>query len=232
MMKMNKWNKRFMDLAKMAATWSKDKSTGVGAVIVNDRKKVLSLGFNGFPRGVDDDIDSRHERPKKNHYVVHAERNALDEAETSLEGATIYCTFFTCATCAHGIIQKGLKRVVAPEPDWDAERYADSQKAALEMYLEAGVEVEYYDIKSDKPNWVFWEIGCGGGKVHAVVSHNNFKKYVDYHVDQMKRQGIDVKMWTINKEFDIINIVIGKSEKENKYLHFAKYETNEFIFNR
>jgi dCMP deaminase len=59
-----KWDKRFMELAKQVSTWSKDKSTGVGAVIVNDKKKVLSLGFNGFPRGVDDDVESRHERPE------------------------------------------------------------------------------------------------------------------------------------------------------------------------
>lgn len=227
--KKNKWDKRFMELAKQVSTWSKDKSTGVGAVIVNDKKKVLSLGFNGFPRGVNDDIPSRHQRPAKNHFVVHAERNALDEAETSLEGATIYCTFFTCATCAHGIIQKGLKRVVAPEPDWEGERYADTQKAALEMYLEAGVEVEYYSIESDKPNWIFWEIGCGGGKVHAVVSHENFDKYVDYHCDRLLRAGADIRGWHID-ENKIINILVG--EKETLYLHFAKYEIDEFIFKR
>ena len=59
--KKTNWDKRFMDLSKMVATWSKDKSTGVGAVIVNDEKKIVSVGYNGFPRKINDDIACRHE---------------------------------------------------------------------------------------------------------------------------------------------------------------------------
>lgn len=225
-----KWDKRFMELAKMAATWSKDRSTGVGAVIVNDKKKVLSIAYNGFPRGVDDDVESRHVRPEKNHYVVHAERNALDEAETSLEGATIYCTFFTCATCAHGIIQKGLKRVVAPEPDWDAERYSETQKHAIQMYKEAGVEVEFYNEKPD--NLIaFWEIGCGGGKVHDVITEDKFNPYLEKFKQNLEKQGHKVKRYTVNDKIGVIEFDLGRNNPK-KLLNFGKYEQNEFIFKR
>ena len=218
-----------MDLAKTISTWSKDRSTGVGAVIVNDNKKVLSIGFNGFPRGVDDDVESRHTRPEKNHYVVHAERNALDEAETSLVGATIYCTFFTCATCAHGIIQKGLKKVVAPEPDWNAERYSESQSHALQMYKEAGVEVEFY--KADDNNlMVFYEIGCGGGTIHNVISEDQFISYIDFYKKSLEAKGHDVQKYIINNELNVVEFFVGNKEK--LYLYFGKFEANDFIFKR
>jgi dCMP deaminase len=228
--KMNKWDHRFMDLAKQVSTWSKDRSTGVGAVIVNDKKKVLSLGFNGFPRGVNDEVEIRHARPEKNHYVVHAERNALDEAETSLVGATIYCTFFTCATCAHGIIQKGLKRVVAPEPDWDAERYADTQKAALQMYEEAGIEVIFYKEESDSKLIAFWEIGCGGGKVHGIVSKDKFQQFIDQYKTSLIKSGFDVLNYNILDKDKVVEFVAQDGGK--KYICFGDYNLNDFIFKR
>lgn len=226
---MNKWDKRFMNLAKHIATWSKDKRTGVGAVIVNDKKKVLSLGFNGNPRGVRDDIEEREKKPEKDYYVIHAERNALDEAETSLVGATIYCTFFTCATCAHGIIQKGLKKVVAPEPNWEDKRYADSQKAAMNMYKEAGVEVEFYKI-DDNNLMVFYEIGCGGGKVYDVISEDKFIPYIDFYKKGLEAKGHKVQRYMINDKVNVVEFFVGKKEK--LYLYFGKYEVNEFIFKR
>lgn len=218
-----------MELAKMMATWSKDRSTGVGAVIVNDKKKIISAGFNGFPRGVDDDIESRHTRPEKNYYVTHAERNALDEAETSLVGATIYCTFFTCATCAHGIIQKGLRKVVAPEPDWNAERYAESQRHAMKMYREAGVEVEFYREPSETLI-ALWEIGCGGGSVHDIITADNFNSYIDKYKMKKIAQGVNITRYNINDKIGVIEFFVGKKEK--LYLHFGNYEVNKFIFTR
>ena len=224
-----KWDKRFMDLAKQVATWSKDRSTGVGAVIVNDNKKVLSIGFNGFPRGVNDDIEERHIRPEKNLYVVHAERNALDEAETSLVGATIYCTFFTCATCAHGIIQKGLKRVVAPEPDWEAERYSESQKAAMKMYNEVGIQVTFY--KEKKSNLIsFWEIGCGGGKIHGVISSDLFNQFVYNFKARLQKQGYKIEKHIVNEDLKVIEFIFEDGSK--KLVNYGNFELNEFMYNR
>ncbi len=227
---MNKWDHRFMQLARQVSTWSKDRSTGVGAVIVNDKKKVLSLGFNGFARGVNDDIESRHTRPEKNHYVIHAERNAMDEAETSLVGATIYCTFFTCATCAHGIIQKGIKKVVAPEPDWNAERYAESQKHAVEMYREAGVEVEFYIEESDSELIAFWEIGCGGGNVHGIVSKDKFIQFIEQFKTNLIKKDFDVFNYNILDKDKVVEFVAQNGEK--KYICFGNYSLNDFIFKR
>ena len=224
-----KWDKRFMDLAKQVSTWSKDRSTGVGAVIVNDNKKVLSIGFNGFPRGVNDDIEERHIRPEKNLYVVHAERNALDEAETSLVGATIYCTFFTCATCAHGIIQKGLKRVVAPEPDWNSERYSESQKAAMKMYNEVGIQVTFY--KEKKSNLIsFWEIGCGGGKIHGVISSDLFNQFVYNFKTRLQKRGYKIEKHIVNEDLKVIEFIFEDGSK--KLVNYGNFELNEFMYNR
>jgi dCMP deaminase len=77
---MAEWNERWMSLAMMVASWSKDRSRGTGAVIVDGRNVLVSLGWNGFPRGVNDDVDARHERPAKYRWTEYAERNAIYNA--------------------------------------------------------------------------------------------------------------------------------------------------------
>jgi len=227
---MNKWDKRFMDMAKMVSTWSKDRSTGVGAVIVDDDKKIVSVGYNGFPRGIDDDVECRHESPEKHHWTIHAERSAILESDIPLKGMTMYCTFFTCSICAQEISQKGFKRVVAPEPDWDHPRYGEGQKIAIEMYKEKGIEVEFYK-EDDKLNlWTFYKISCGGGEIYATVTHDNFERYINYHVEKMKENGVDVKSWVIDKEWSSVKIFVGKEKTE--YLYFKKQEVDDFIYTR
>jgi len=71
------WDARFMNLARHISEWSKDRSTKVGVVIVGPENEVRALGYNGFPRGIDDDAPDRHERPEKYLWVEHAERNAI-----------------------------------------------------------------------------------------------------------------------------------------------------------
>ena len=136
---MTDWNQRFMDLAHHVADWSKDPSTKVGAVIVNDNKQVLGLGYNGFPRGVYDCPERYNNRSIKLLFVAHAERNALDNA-TSVEGATLYSTLFPCTECTKGIIQRGIKRVITTAPSDDKARlfHLGTSKVMLD---EAGVEV-------------------------------------------------------------------------------------------
>lgn len=113
------WDKKFLNLAKFISTWSKDPSTKVGAVIANEHHQVLSLGYNGFPRGVED-IESRYnDRDVKLLYVAHAERNALDNAYTDVRGATLYTSLCPCNECAKSIIQRGIKRVVTHPPPID-----------------------------------------------------------------------------------------------------------------
>lgn len=142
-----KWHRRFLKLAYEIASWSKDRSTQVGAVIIDDHKKPKSFGYNGNPRGVNDDVEARHERPGKYLFAEHAERNAIYNADTPLEGCTIYVTHFPCADCARAIIQKQISTVVVDAANNNrgdeglAERFGAHWAAADEMFEEAGVEV-------------------------------------------------------------------------------------------
>ena len=137
------WNKRFLDLAEHVASWSKDPRTKVGAVVVDEKKRVVSLGYNGFPRGVLD-IDSRYnDRDTKHLFVAHAERNALDNAPLMVDGCTLYVSLLPCNECAKSIIQKGIIKVVTYVPDRDGKRFG--WDTTLMMFEEAGVEIEYVE---------------------------------------------------------------------------------------
>jgi dCMP deaminase len=138
---MTDWNQRFMDLAHHVAGWSKDPSTQVGAVIVNDKKQVLSLGYNGFPRGVFDCKERYNDRPTKLKFVAHAERNALDNAYVNVDGATLYSTLYPCSECAKGIIQRGIKRVVTSKQWYNQQATRFNFDVSEIMFKEADVEV-------------------------------------------------------------------------------------------
>lgn len=133
------WNKRFLDLAEHVASWSKDPRTKVGAVIVDEKKRVVSLGYNGFPRGVLD-FDSRYDdRDTKHLFVAHAERNALDNAPLMVDGCTLYVSLLPCNECAKSIIQKGITRVVCYEPDRDGTGF--NWDTTRMMFEECGVSL-------------------------------------------------------------------------------------------
>jgi dCMP deaminase len=140
---MDKWDARFYDLAKHISTWSKDPSTKVGAVIVNDLKQVVGIGYNGFPRGILDSESRYSERGTKHLFVVHAERNALDNAFTDVRGCSMYITHFPCNECMKSILQRGIKRVIVPKPDPTKEYVKDLAKitATYTMFCEGKVEL-------------------------------------------------------------------------------------------
>lgn len=133
-----------MALAEHVSAWSKDRSTKLGAVIVDDQKRIVSIGYNGFPRGVDDDIDERHERPQKYLWTEHAERNAIYNAREPLKGTTLYVPWNPCVDCARAIIQVGIERVVMSE----ARRSINANDEhfgfdiASQMLQEAGVRLD------------------------------------------------------------------------------------------
>lgn len=139
---MTDWNKRFLDLCEHVATWSKDPSTKLGSVIVDDKKRVISMGYNGFPRGVLDLNDRYGDRPTKYLFVAHAERNALDNAPMMVEGCTLYVTLLPCNECAKSIIQRGIKRVITYRPNRED---VFNWNVTLAMFREAGVEVVYVE---------------------------------------------------------------------------------------
>jgi dCMP deaminase len=140
---MNKWTRRYLDIAKEVATWSKDPSRKIGAVAVGNKGQILSQGYNGFPRGVKD-INNRYEiREEKYKYVVHGEMNAIYNAcnsGVSLNGATLYVTGLpVCSECAKGIIQVGIKKVIMEYPSDIPDFWRDSMKLTKQMFQEAGV---------------------------------------------------------------------------------------------
>jgi dCMP deaminase len=141
---LDKWDNRYLALAKEVATWSKDPSTQVGAVTVGAKKEVLSQGFNGFPRGIKDTPERYNHRETKYKFVVHAEMNAIYNATysgTSLDGATLYTYGLPiCSECAKGIIQVGIKKVVI-EKSKELDNWNESLRLSKEMFAEAGVKL-------------------------------------------------------------------------------------------
>ncbi len=144
----DKWDQRFLELAAFIAKWSKDPSTQVGAVIVNaNNKRVVSMGFNGFPAGVEDREERLETRAIKYEMVVHAEQNALLFAGPAAEGCTLYVTPLPpCARCGVIIIQAGISRVVCPTPNKTIEPWATQSRITEEMFGEAGIVLDYIDL--------------------------------------------------------------------------------------
>lgn len=139
-----RWDRHYLALARFwAELKSKDPSTKVGAVVVDVNNNVAALGYNGFPRGVEDREDRYNEREVKYALVMHAEANALLLAGERARGGTLYgWPLFTCNECAKLVIQSGIARVVTPPPA--EERWQSSYEWSKTMYREAGVEVLLY----------------------------------------------------------------------------------------
>ena len=141
----DKWDERFLQLAEQISTWSKDPSRKIGAIAVRDRK-ILATGYNGFPKGIEDSDDRYNNRELKYMYVVHAEMNCIYNAAengVSLKGSTLYIVGLpVCTDCSKGIIQSGIKRVVAKSietPDRWLQAITDTQS----IFNEAGIIYEY-----------------------------------------------------------------------------------------
>jgi len=140
---MNKWDERYIGLAKYISEWSKDPSAKIGAVAVGDQGQILSQGYNGFPRGVED-IDERYAcKATKYQYVVHAEMNVIYNASysgVSLKGSTLYVYGLpVCNDCAKGIIQTGISRIVMSYEIFPEKWIASFEHTKL-MFFEAGIQ--------------------------------------------------------------------------------------------
>ena len=140
------WDEYFMTIALLSAKRSKDPSTQVGACIVDNENKVVSIGYNGMPRHCDDTKltwEKGEDLNNKYLYVCHAEFNAILNTRdgSHLNGCKIYVTLFPCNECAKAIIQTGIKKVV-----YLSDKYQDqlSTRASKRLFEVAGVEVEQY----------------------------------------------------------------------------------------
>jgi dCMP deaminase len=139
-----KWIGRLLKMAKDVASWSKDESTKVGAVITTLEGEPVSWGFNGMAIGIDDTIPERHVRPYKYKWMCHAERNAMDLSRGSLEGCVMFVTFSPCTNCAQSIIQRKISTVVVDAnftADKMPEHWKEDMLVAAEMLTEANVKI-------------------------------------------------------------------------------------------
>lgn len=150
-----KWDQYFKDMAELVARKSKDKFTKIGAVIVGPDNEVRSTGYNSFPRGLNDDLDERQERPEKYYWFEHGERNSIFNAArhgVSLKGCRMFLNCgVPCADCARAIIQVGIVEVIMPQFEsvttaaGNKQKWTDSAKRSLQMFKEAGVIVRLYE---------------------------------------------------------------------------------------
>ena len=144
------WTEYFLNIAEQVKLKSKDKSTQIGAVIVGSDNEVLSTGYNSFPRGLDDSLGERQERPEKYYWIEHAERNAIFNAArigVSLKNSTIYLTSgLPCMDCARGIVNSGIKVVWCKTEctTKNKEKWVESQKRSKQLLNECGVQVYHY----------------------------------------------------------------------------------------
>ena len=142
---MTNWDKRFLKLAKHISEWSKDPSTKVGCVVVGPDRELRSTGFNGLPRGIEDNEERLNNREIKYPLICHAEENAIMHAARigiSLKGCTAYVTWPPCTRCARSLIQAGVSTIVYPENIEIPERWMDDFNLSLNMLKEATISLK------------------------------------------------------------------------------------------
>ena len=146
------WVEYFYNIAEEVKKKSKDKNTQIGAVIVGKDKEIVSTGYNSFPRGIEDNLTDRQEKPEKYFWFEHAERNAIYNAArigVSTKDCTMYLTCgIPCADCARGIINAGIIKIYVMEGGGaQSQKWLDSGDRSRQMFKEAGVQIEWYNFK-------------------------------------------------------------------------------------
>ena len=144
------WDEYFINIAEQVKLKSKDNNTKIGVVLVGKNNEIVSTGYNSFPRGINDDVIERQEKPEKYFWFEHAERNCIYNAArigVSTLGTTMYMTCgISCADCARAIISAGVEKIVlrsgkgAMSPKWQ-----ESAERSNQMFKEAGIIVEFFD---------------------------------------------------------------------------------------
>lgn len=147
------WDEYFKGIAEVVKQKSKDESTKIGAVIVGGDNEIISTGYNSFPRGLDDDVEERQQRPEKYSWFEHAERNAIYNAArigVSVKDSTMYLTCgIPCVDCARGIINSGIKNIYCVKGEHISHglkgtHWNENIQKAKKMLVECGVNIHYY----------------------------------------------------------------------------------------
>ena len=142
---MTDWDKRFLQLAKHISEWSKDPSTQVGCVVVGPDRELRSTGFNGLPRGIEDNEQRLNNREIKYPLICHAEENAIMHAARigmSLKDCTAYVTWPPCTRCARSLIQAGISTIVYPKDIEIPDRWMEDFNLSLNMLKEADISLK------------------------------------------------------------------------------------------
>jgi|TARA_B110000196_G_scaffold58102_1_gene48170 dCMP deaminase len=142
---MANWNERFLNLATHISNWSKDPSTKVGCVVVGPDNEIRSTGFNGLPRGIEDNEERLNNREIKYPMICHAEENAIMHAARigiSLKECTAYVTWPPCTRCARSLIQAGILTVIYPKNAEIPERWASDFELSMSMFKESGIKLK------------------------------------------------------------------------------------------
>jgi dCMP deaminase len=146
-MKKINWDDYFMTMVYLVAMRSKDKSTHIGAVIVDDLNVIVSVGYNSFVRGINDNVPERQERPEKYYWFEHAERNSIYNACGSIRGCRMYTNGIPCMDCARGIVQVGIKEVIV-DAEWNAEnkdKWVENAERTVVLFGEAGIKIRFLE---------------------------------------------------------------------------------------
>jgi dCMP deaminase len=144
------WDSLYMTMVYLIASKSKDESTHIGAVVVGPDNEVRSMGFNSFPRGINDDVPERQLRPEKYHWFAHAEANASFNAAlvgVALKGCRMYTNGIPCTNCVHAVINSGITEVIVDKA-WDSNNYNQWVEQAARtriMFEEAGVKLRFWE---------------------------------------------------------------------------------------
>lgn len=138
-----KWTRFFLGMADYVATASKDPSTKVGAVLVDEHRRVTGIGYNGFPDSIPDDPEMLADRETKYRYTIHAEPNSVLNCSVPTRGLQMFINYPPCSDCAKFVIQAGIVRVTTWAPTEDLmSRWASSIEASQDMFRLAGVPFE------------------------------------------------------------------------------------------
>ena len=144
------WDEYFINIAEQVKLKSKDNNTKIGVVLVGKNNEIVSTGYNSFPRGINDDIAERQEKPEKYFWFEHAERNCIYNAArigVSTLGTTMYMTCgISCADCARAIISAGVEKIVLRSGKGAMSlKWQESAERSNQMFKEAGIIIEFFD---------------------------------------------------------------------------------------
>ena len=193
MVKSKKWHARYLSLAREVSTWSKDPSTKIGSVAVGENGQILSQGYNGFPRGIEDTEERLHNREEKYNYVVHAEKNCIYNAclnGVSLKGSNVFVHGLpVCNECCKGLLQVGVKGVIMGNPPGIHESWEEKFLLTKSKLLEAKipfVRYEYFFNQIEEASlklidgWLPATQGCASER----IAHNGKwerKDFLEHH---------------------------------------------------